>query len=196
MKKSFIYLMLILLTLALGSSDMFAQKKLSRVVIGSGGFLNEKTSGNWKVSGNTGQLAIEKRTGKLKDRDGAVYQGFWVPLEFNYTGIDDGPEYVVNTGLSNFPNPATATTAFRFSLPGQSYVTLRVYDVSGNLVKSVFTGLQEQGDREVTWDLKSESGLAVTSGSYMYELTVAPAQMAGSQAFSSYNVKNVMVVVR
>lgn len=195
MKKSFTYLMLVLLTLSLGSFNLLSQKSLQRAVIGSGGVINEKTSANWHVSGINGQLAIEKRSGKLDSKNVSVYQGFWVPVELNTVGVDD-PTYITNTNLSSYPNPASSTTTFRYNLPGQSFVTLKVFDVTGNLAKVLVSGLQEQGSQEIYWDLKNESGVLLVSGSYLYELTVSPAQMVGSQAFSSYTIKNVMVVVK
>jgi len=187
--------MLVLLTLSLGSFNLLSQKSLQRAVIGSGGVINEKTSANWHVSGINGQLAIEKRSGKLDSKNVSVYQGFWVPVELNTVGVDD-PTYITNTNLSSYPNPASSTTTFRYNLPGQSFVTLKVFDVTGNLAKVLVSGLQEQGSQEIYWDLKNESGVLLVSGSYLYELTVSPAQMVGSQAFSSYTIKNVMVVVK
>ena len=188
--------MLILLTLSLGSFDLLSEKKIQRSVIGSGGFINEKSSANWHVSGAFGQIAIEKRLGKMANNNAAVYQGFWTPTKYNGTGIDEQPDYVINTNLSNYPNPASTTTTFRYNLPGQSFVTLKVYDVAGNLAKVLFSGLQEQGNQEFSWDMKTESGNVLGSGSYLYELNVNPAQMVGSQAFSTYSVKNVMVLIK
>lgn len=197
MKKSSLYLILIILTIGLGASNLQAQKRIDRQVFGSGGFVNEKTTANWKVSGVVGQLAIEKREGQLNGKNYVFYQGFWGPRDFNTgTGIDEQPEIVRNTNLGNYPNPAINITQFRYTLPGQSLVTLKVFDVSGNLVKELVNTVQEQGDQSVSWDLRSNAGVVISSGSYMYELNVSPAQLIGSQAFTSYTARNIMVVIK
>ena len=196
MKKSFLYLLLIMISVALGTTGLIAQKKIDRQVIGSGGILNEKTTANWKVSGVAGQLAIEKRLGTLGGKNHTYYQGFWTPKNFNFTDVEETPEIVRNTNLANYPNPAMTGTTVRYTLPGQAYVTLKVYDVSGNIVKILVDQTQESGEQEIFWDLRSNAGLTVSSGSYMYELNVSPVQLMGSQAFSSYTCKNILVVVK
>lgn len=195
MKKCTTFALFILVTIALSVGESHAQK-IQRAVMGSGGTLYEKTSANWLVSGLAGQLAIDKRNGQVNGQNVSVYQGFWVPLEFNVTGVGEPPAIVKNTELRNYPNPASYMTTFSYILPGQAYVTLKLYDVAGNLVKLIFEGNQDGGQQQLQWDLKDVSGLPLSSGSYLYELDVSPAQLVGMQAFTSYTARNMLVIVK
>ena len=66
----------------------------------------------------------------------------------------------------------------------------------GNEVKTVFSGFQGAGSQEVLWDAKNAQGFEVGSGSYVYEINVRPADMAGSGSFAEYNLRNIMIVVK
>jgi flagellar hook assembly protein FlgD len=79
-------------------------------------------------------------------------------------------------------------------LPGAAFVTLKVYDVNGQLIKMLANTMQNGGLQEIVWDATDESGIKVGSGSYLYELTVNPADMGSG--FSAFTKRNVMMVVK
>jgi hypothetical protein len=71
----------------------------------------------------------------------------------------------------NHPNPFNPTTTIRFDVPaGGGVVTLRVYDVSGRLVRSLANGTQTAGQKTVTWDGRNDAGSPVATGIYLYRL--------------------------
>jgi len=195
MKKCFIYTLLAGMLLYLGVGELQAQQiKLDKQVIGAGGVVEATNSSNLKMSGIVGQFAIEKVAGTYNGRDLNIWQGFWVP-----TGITVGVETdddVVDNRLLNYPNPVSYYTTIRYDLPGTARVSLKIYNVSGELVKVLVDNVQEAGMQEVQWDVKDFKGEDVGSGSYLYELTVNPAQMAGFGAFQPYSLRKVMVVVK
>jgi len=169
--------------------------KLNKSVIGGGGAITLRNSEKMKLSGIYSQIAIEKRI-NLYDGDSLnLYQGFWVPLSEIPTGIDIGKNPFGND-LSNYPNPFRNSTTIRYKLPGASYVTLIVYDVLGNVVRVLLDGLQGEGVQELPWDGKDIAGTPVSAGSYMYELSVRPAQVVGDPGFSTFTAKNLMIIVR
>ncbi|NQT34861.1 T9SS type A sorting domain-containing protein [bacterium] len=45
----------------------------------------------------------------------------------------------------NFPNPFNSTTTIRYSLPYPSYVSLQVYNLSGQLINTLFEGYRQAG---------------------------------------------------
>jgi len=68
----------------------------------------------------------------------------------------------------NYPNPFNSRTLFRFSLPGRSRVSLRIYDVMGREVRILIAGrLEEAGIHEVLWDGRDKNGESVSSGIYV-----------------------------
>jgi hypothetical protein len=71
----------------------------------------------------------------------------------------------------NAPNPFHAGTRIPFSLEMASRVTLRVYDVTGALVTTLFDGVLSEGNHEVNWAGLDTAGRPVASGTYFYALT-------------------------
>jgi hypothetical protein len=72
----------------------------------------------------------------------------------------------------NFPNPFNPQTTIKFSLPQSSPVTLRIYDVSGKLVRNLISGqVMEAGHREKVWNGQDANNQAVSAGIYFYKLT-------------------------
>jgi FlgD Ig-like domain/WD40-like Beta Propeller Repeat len=66
----------------------------------------------------------------------------------------------------NSPNPFNPVTKINFAVSKDSDVALRVYNVQGRLVKTLFSGRLAQGMHEVTWDGRDTSGRQAASGVY------------------------------
>ena len=85
-------------------------------------------------------------------------------------------EEPVDTRLhANYPNPFNPETWIPYQLAEDSEVTIRIYDTSGRMVRTLFTGYQTAGyylrrGEAVYWDGKNELGEHVASGVYVYEL--------------------------
>jgi len=72
---------------------------------------------------------------------------------------------------SNYPNPFNPTTNIRFTLPIDKAVSVRVYDMTGRLVKTLVNQqLLAQGTHTVQWDGTNSFGAQVASGNYIYSL--------------------------
>jgi hypothetical protein len=72
--------------------------------------------------------------------------------------------------LQNQPNPFASKTELRYLLAASGHTTLRVYDTSGRLVKTLVSEQQEPGYYSVDWDRKDEAGRSVSAGVYVYRL--------------------------
>ena len=69
----------------------------------------------------------------------------------------------------NVPNPFNPMTTIEFDLPKSDRVSLRIYDVSGKLVRILLNAeLVEAGRREATWRGRDEAGRQVAAGVYFY----------------------------
>ncbi|NNE71102.1 MAG: T9SS type A sorting domain-containing protein [Rhodothermales bacterium] len=72
---------------------------------------------------------------------------------------------------ANYPNPFNPSTSFSITLPVDRSVSLRVYDVSGRLVRTIVSGQHHAaGTYEFTWDGTNDAGAQVASGTYLYTL--------------------------
>jgi len=74
-------------------------------------------------------------------------------------------------GLSqNYPNPFNPETNIGYQLPEEGWVTLKVYNIEGQLVRTLVEGQREAGRYEVKWDRCDGFGKSVSSGIYFYRL--------------------------
>jgi len=74
----------------------------------------------------------------------------------------------------NYPNPFNPSTVISFTVPEASIVTLRVLDMLGREVMTVFSGKQDAGTVNATWKGTDNNGNQVASGSYLYRLDATP----------------------
>ncbi len=70
----------------------------------------------------------------------------------------------------NYPNPFNPSTVLTFNLPVATQVSLKIYDVSGKLVRTLLDGNKEAGYHSITWTGKNDRGQAMSSGMYFYKL--------------------------
>jgi hypothetical protein len=69
-----------------------------------------------------------------------------------------------------FPNPFNPATTIGFALPERASVALRIFDVSGRLIRSCDLGDVPAGRRRVVWDGTDDRGARAASGVYLYRL--------------------------
>jgi flagellar hook assembly protein FlgD len=73
----------------------------------------------------------------------------------------------------NFPNPFKAATTIAFTVPDPGRdVRLTIYNVSGQVVRSLVGGPLAGSAKTVVWDAQDDAGRSVPSGVYFYRLTV------------------------
>lgn len=73
--------------------------------------------------------------------------------------------------FDNYPNPFNPSTTIGFELPLDKRVSVKVYDITGRLIKTLVNNeLMPQGVHQVTWDGTSAAGASVASGTYLYAL--------------------------
>jgi len=70
----------------------------------------------------------------------------------------------------NHPNPFNPRTTIRYDLPQAGHVSLRIYDVTGQLLKTLVNTNQPAGVYQVEWNGRDEHQQPVSSGIYFYTL--------------------------
>ena len=72
----------------------------------------------------------------------------------------------VNSLAQNFPNPFNPVTALSFGVKEKGHVSLRIYDVTGRLVRTLIDDVREAGRYRAEWDGTNNRGASVASGVY------------------------------
>jgi len=78
----------------------------------------------------------------------------------------------------NFPNPFNPTTTIKFSIPEASVVTLKIYNILGEEVKTLVNEYKEIGNYSVQFNANN-----LASGMYLYSLTVGNPSTGSEQGF-------------
>lgn len=89
----------------------------------------------------------------------------------NDGGATDNPSVRLKTALhENSPNPFNPSTTLAFRIAEKGNYTLRVYNLRGELVKTLIDGELEAGEQSVVWNGRDRAGASVASGVYLYAL--------------------------
>ncbi|QQS35998.1 MAG: T9SS type A sorting domain-containing protein [Ignavibacteriales bacterium] len=104
----------------------------------------------------------------------------------NTTGVGDDPVLADGYALyNNHPNPFNPSTVIQYNLPSESFVSIKVYDVTGSEVTELVSGLQSAGLKNITFSARD-----LSSGVYFYIINAKSSD--GKQNFSE--VKKMMLV--
>lgn len=77
---------------------------------------------------------------------------------------------VVNALYPNFPNPFNPQTTLSFSLGKAQKASLKIYNLKGQLVKTLVNGELTKGTHKIVWNSTDNTGSKVGSGIYLYRL--------------------------
>ena len=127
-----------------------------------------------------------------QDSNTVLYRSFWYSSPYGWNFTNDGEwmmrvVVVTSTGikeigsdgvkpagyelLGNYPNPFNATTDIRFITPYEGDVKIEIFNIKGQLIKTLVDGYIKPGIYSKTWDGSNNSGNEVSSGVYFCKLT-------------------------
>ncbi len=81
----------------------------------------------------------------------------------------DAPVYA-NQLRGNFPNPFNPETRIEFSLKQAGKTSLKIYNIKGQLVKTMVNDHLAEGNHSIIWHGRDNNDKAVSSGLYLYRL--------------------------
>lgn len=152
------------------------------IIINDGAFF----IGEMQIDVSTPSMGIDAST--PLSRRGWEFTGTWAPgrdresndvcvrAVVNFpTGIWEGEAN--NAALPNVialdqnrPNPLTNNTKISFVMTASSTIKVKVYNITGQLVKTLLDEQVEAGEHTITWNGLDEKGNGVANGIYFYQL--------------------------
>jgi len=120
-------------------------------------------------SGDVMHLSFSLQNNGTTDSTSVIFDNFSLNADsivLNPTGIRDINPKITSFKLQqNFPNPFNPATAIEFSLAQSEFVTLRIYNILGELVSTLVSERLAAGKYEYEWDAGKFAG-----GVYLYRL--------------------------
>ena len=148
-------------------SNAQSSTHLRTSVIGSGGYPTASTQ--YSSNSTLGQPSvIGKATGSGK----VAYLGFWKGgWQSMVTEAEVIPVYRDEL-FQNYPNPFNPVTTIEYSVAQEGYVELKIFNVQGQLIRTLMSESKLPGQYQVSWNGRNERGRSVTTGVYFYRLQV------------------------
>jgi len=131
------------------------------------------TDGKGRYALNSFNLNIDLEPPPRTDSYG-LYE--YVPVTV-HVEQEEKPKPFMTSG--NYPNPFNASTTIHFRLTEPGSVTVTVFNIHGQKVKTIASEFYPAGLSSVMWDSTSESGAVSASGIYFYRIEAGGMMQAG-----------------
>jgi hypothetical protein len=172
-------LRLFLIAAALGiPGPAFAALTITRWSVDGGGSGLAQT-GSFLFGGTSGQ----PDAGLLVGTGFTLQGGFWAPGGASLVGVGDdqtpGPDASLPREvrvLAAAPNPLLHRTVLAFELPEARPVEVRIFDVTGALVRTLANGTLPAGRHVLEWNVADAQGQRVAAGLYLVRFKLGPLQ--------------------
>ena len=102
-----------------------------------------------------------------------------VAIEFN----PGAPVLQTYSLYQNYPNPFNPNTTISYSIPEANIVNLSVYNIRGELIKTLVNNYQLPSEYTSIWDGTNDYGEKVASGTYIYKLTTGGVTLSKTMTF-------------
>jgi hypothetical protein len=101
-------------------------------------------------------------------RDILTYLGH---IDLVPVAINPGARFT-NSLAQNYPNPFNPPTTIKYSIKERAHITLKIYNVAGQLVKTLVDEVQNPriSGYTILWNGKNNAGQQISSGVYFYRL--------------------------
>ena len=101
------------------------------------------------------------------DRDGTESFSQTITVNITLTDLDESELPIDPRLVQNFPNPFNPETTIRYAAASQTTVSVEVFSVLGQKVRTLVNAEHARGQHVVRWDGTDDNGLQVNSGAYL-----------------------------
>ncbi len=92
-------------------------------------------------------------------------------LQTNPTAVTGKKQLPAGFALQqNFPNPFNPSTTITYMTSQNTWVTLKIFNLTGQEIRTLVNEFQTTGSRTVKWDGVKNNGTSAASGMYVYKL--------------------------
>jgi len=145
------------------------------VIVSAGGeSTNPAANGTYILELQPGTYDV---TATLDDYDSEIIEDVVVTEGNTTTGVNfemftgSGEIVIIATKLeNNYPNPFNPVTNISYSVKEPSNITIEIYNIKGQLVKTLVNEVKETGIYSAVWNSTDNSNKEVTSGIYFYKM--------------------------
>jgi hypothetical protein len=103
----------------------------------------------------------------------ALYAGFWqIRHGGAYPTAVDRPPPLRNELSAVRPNPFNPSTTVEYAVSSGGAVSLRIYDLKGELLRNLVDEVQPPGRYAIRWDGTGDDGRALASGLYLCRMEI------------------------
>lgn len=89
-----------------------------------------------------------------------------------YNSADNNEVSNIIRFFGNYPNPFNPTTTFSYNLAAESKVTLKIFNIKGQKIKTLIAENQTAGRHHVMWDGTDDNGKKVSTGIYFSQCNI------------------------
>jgi len=154
-------------SVSLAVFSLSGQYRLYKPAVASGGTIS--TSATYRQSSLVSQTAV----GATGSAGYVIHHGFWGGPGTSVTAVDDpGTDLPVTFDLGDaYPNPFNPATRVRFALPEPARTRLLIYNLKGQLVRTLLDEMRPPGRFELLWNGRDDDGSVVASGTYLLRMS-------------------------
>ena len=129
----------------------------------------ETTEGHWNI-----RIILEDDLGAItnlgpNDLDDHGFQNY-IYVNNLLLKIDNDNTPTQYSLSQNFPNPFNPITTIRYNLFKNAFVKITVFDISGNVVKTLVNKTKSAGSNIEQWNATNKQGQIVSAGVYFYTI--------------------------
>jgi len=111
----------------------------------------------------------------------------WVNGAYYPTKITDPPNNNIPEKFHlypNYPNPFNTATIIRYDLPELNFVSLVLYNLLGEKLRTLVNSAQHPGQYQIYWDGRDDTGTLLPTGIYLCQLQVGKQKSVQKIAFT------------